>query len=544
MVGVTKDTTITLSNGLSVPIPAFSKKNNIIFGWSDKHNGIIESKNSSGRKILHKECVELILQDGRSIKCASDTELLTSENQWVEAQNLVGDELYRLKIGLNSATSDFRTEMKECKGWELKMKITTLRVETLREYLQALAFARLLGYILTDGSIYFDKSRGHIYSSVVMGNQFDADAFVTDVELITGIRPNSNLHNNVYYIHLPRTFVDNISSLKGILVGRRSIQPGEWPAFILDPNCPKPIIREFIGGLWGGDGETCCLGRSTSGGMLTSVAFSQTKSKTHLASLKVMLEQLQQLFGKFGIHHVSIHNPCKATINKPINFVDHESSPITEEHFNQCLYISIEDIIIFAEQIGFRYCVHKQHRLEAAISYRRFRDNVIRQDKWITDRTAEITNYIERMNLYPNNRIHVGAAIEQATQELESKEPLLHECSVPTPLILRCRLRQGKEGNMNGVRFTRIPDYLKQIDAIGFFIYEMMKVGMPMGPQTQKKIPLRKKLVKKPTKLNMVFSAKQNVYPHLILKYFLVAPSANKMFTTSKQTSNPSLQMV
>ena len=53
----------------------------------------------------------------------------------------------------------------------------------------------------------------------------------------------------------------------------------------------------------------------------------------------------------------------------------------------------MDELIPFAEKIGFRYCCHKSQRLEAGKSYKRLRNEVVRQHNWIVNRVDELTNF-------------------------------------------------------------------------------------------------------------------------------------------------------
>ena len=77
----------------------------------------------------------------------------------------------------------------------------------------------------------------------------------------------------------------------------QGIQPCP-PEFILDPNCPLPLVREFLAGIFGGDGHTCNIAKNT----FTYISFSQSKHVSCLDSLKLMMEQIinilrEELFG-------------------------------------------------------------------------------------------------------------------------------------------------------------------------------------------------------------------------------------------------------
>ena len=58
--------------------------------------------------------------------------------------------------------------------------------------------------------------------------------------------------------------------MEGITVGRRTKQDTTWPTFLF--SSPKSIVREFLGGLFGGDGHAPYLSKTT----IFGVKFSQS----------------------------------------------------------------------------------------------------------------------------------------------------------------------------------------------------------------------------------------------------------------------------
>ena len=92
-----------------------------------------------------------------------------------------------------------------------------------------------------------------------------------------------------FTIHIPQKFMNNILKLKGLMRGNKVEQESKLPSFVFD--CPKSILREFLGGMFGGDGHTCYLGlHRGKRDLLTSISFSQTKSYQHQESLQEMME--------------------------------------------------------------------------------------------------------------------------------------------------------------------------------------------------------------------------------------------------------------
>src|SRR6185369_7632798 len=116
--------------------------------------------------------------------------------------------------------------------------------------LRTLAFARLLGHLLGDGSIsVLGQGRMNV------GQALDREMLLDDIERITGKRPaGSRYDERKWAIALPRELTAAISSLAGVAVGRRIDQAPTLPEFVLDDDCPVAVVREFLGGMFGADG--------------------------------------------------------------------------------------------------------------------------------------------------------------------------------------------------------------------------------------------------------------------------------------------------
>jgi hypothetical protein len=297
---------------------------------------------------------------------------LTSNNEWVKAKDVISNDT-KIKASVTCPSVDFEEEMKECAGWFLDVGDMTLTTNTLKNYLKCLAFARIIGYLITDGHVTKDTK----YASVFLGHMIDVRSFLSDLKLFCSIKQQNFKSRNLYCVRIPYILSKEIAKLDGILAGRKVAQPGTLPAFILDENCPRPIVREFLAGMFGGDGHTSVLGMHRGKrDLLSSVSFSQTKYIEHVDSLDQMMQDIKKLFNKCGIEKITLQKPKKTSYAKEKNTKSYEMN----------LHLEMEELIPFAEKVGFRYCCHKSQRLEAAVSYRRLRVEVIRQHNCLVNR--------------------------------------------------------------------------------------------------------------------------------------------------------------
>ncbi len=427
---------LSIASGISVEIQKMEKCDLDVLGWDKESNLIVKAKQTHFQYRGERECVELVFSDGRKKGCTLEHQMLTSDNQWVKACDI---ELGKteVKVGVTYPLVDIDEDVSECNNWSLTVGSSfTLKTNTRKEFMKSMCFARILGYLLTDGCI---SGKNKIQSSIFLGHQIDVDRIVDDFTLL-GIPVNPRKAKNLFEIRIPTQLTRDILTLDGILCGRRVAQPGTWPAFILDENCPRPIVREFLGGVFGGDGHTCSLlKRRGKYDNVTSVGFSQSKYEEHVDSLKSMMEQLQRLLKKCGIDGTTVQEPKQTTYSKNRHEIsEDDSNDETKENtrppkcYELTLRINTDELIKFHDNIGFRYCCHKSHRLSAAVSYIRLREETIRQRLCMVKRAIELTNTMT-----------VNKALDQSIKELEQREVIVHPYAIPTISNVRDSIRSS-----------------------------------------------------------------------------------------------------
>ena len=360
------------------------------------------------------ENVELTFNDGRKKICTPNHLLLTEEGNWEKAELTLNK---KLKTCVVYPVMDFNKDIEICNNWSMKIGEINLETNSIPNFLKSLAFMRIMGLLCSDGGFY--KHNNHIFSRVSLGHITDMNIFDEDLNLFTyknceWIKDSSQ---GCYELRLPRDFTTNILTLEGITIGKKINQPIKFPNFILDDNLPLPLLREFLGALFGGDGHTCYLTKHRGKrDLLTSISFSRSSLGSNLQHLKTYMNQLQGLLNKLGIEKITIQNPKETTFSK---------NSKREKDENKCyqinLHLDINELIPFHDKIGFRYCCHKSLRLEAGVSYRRLRETVVDQHNWIVNRVDELTDFANKKKENPDKIIPTKKAIEQATKELQKK---------------------------------------------------------------------------------------------------------------------------
>jgi len=109
--------------------------------------------------------------------------------------------------------------------------------------------------------------------------------------------------------------------------------------------------------------------------------------------------------------------------------------------------------------------------LEAAVSYKRLRNEVTRQHNWIVNKVDELTNFTKIKSENPDKIVHTKKAIEDAVKELEIAEPLIHSYAIPSTHDITDHLIKGtKFGKFTSKSFPTAEEYLREIGALDWFI--------------------------------------------------------------------------
>ena len=461
-------TPISLKCGLSIPLYEFkdNKKWNVL-GWEQETDSIITKKQTEFLDKGEKDCVEITLQDGRKLICTPDHPMLTMDKEWIRAKNLKQNE-HRLKVSLHYPIMKLKKDVQKCNNWSMNIGEILLETHSNEHYLNSLSFMRMMGLLCSDGGFY--KSGNLISANVNLGHKFDADAVKDDIQLFTqkdvSIKFCKNKWNGYFNIRLPQDLTNNLLHLEGLTIGRKIDQPIHFPNFILDKNLPTPLLREFLGALFGGDGHTCHLTKHRGKrDLLTSISFSRSSLGSNIEYLETYINQLKELLTRLGIEKTTIQKPKETTWSK------NQDRKYSESKCYQLnLHLDISELLPFHEKIGFRYNCHKSLRLEAGVSYRRLRETTIRQHNWMVNRVNELTDFIHKKKENPEKIVPTKKAIEQVIKELKEKEPILHSYAIPTTHDITDHLIHGtKFGSFRSKSFPTAEEFLEEIGTLEWF---------------------------------------------------------------------------
>jgi hypothetical protein len=286
----------------------------------------------------------------------------------------------RVIVGLEAPLDEPRADEA---GYTLMAGDLKFTLDTTQERLRTLAFARLLGHLLCDGSISVaEQGRMHV------GQAIDREVVLNDVELVTGKRPAATRYDaHKWTIVLPKELTAAMIALDGVRVGRRIQQPPTLPAFVLDANCPVAVAREFLGGLFGADGWAPVLHRFSEreeDAVLEPPAFSQSAPPEHVAHLRGRMDDLLRLLARCGVNtegaRVYEYPTRRSASSYP---AAGDGAPRVE------VRLALPDGLSFVEQVGYRYCVDKAMRASAAAVYWRTVDRIHAQRLWMASDLEE-----------------------------------------------------------------------------------------------------------------------------------------------------------
>ena len=351
------NTLVSSPNGLAHRIDSFEAEGlEKVLTWNPTTNTLEESFSLGLESKGIKETIKLILWDGRELICTPEHQFKIKVNDEFitkEAKDIAHeDTLIMAPIG----TEDILCEKE--KDWELAFGTYSFAMDTKPARQRALAFARLLGYIHTDGSLSHNEKRDDYSAIVYMGTILDTNSIMDDILLVTGKNPKihdciSTLNGSkTYTIYLPYPFARSLAALKGMTVGRRTTQEASYPEFL--ETCPTSILREFLAGCFGGDGWAPYLQKNT----FSTVHFSQAICKRFEESMMDRMEQFVGWIKKVGVKATIVRSrPC------------HTNSESYADDPRVSVEIKVNSNEEFRKKIGFRHCIEKTLKLEVAASY-------------------------------------------------------------------------------------------------------------------------------------------------------------------------------
>jgi aconitase A len=370
-----------------------------------------------------RECVTLVMQDGRTLTCTPDHQILCADGSWVRADRLTPGEsrvITALEAPLDETGADEA-------AYRLPAGDRTFSMQTEPDRQCTLALARLVGHLLSDGSI---SRRGQARMNV--GQALDREAVLGDVELLCGKRPKARAYDErKWSIVLPRELTLAILSLGGVRVGRRIEQAPALPDFVLGADCPVAVVREFLAGLFGADGHAPVMhyfGAGEDEASLEPPAYSQSAKPEFVEATKSMMNDIIALLVRCGV------KARGATVREYATRRSASTYPAPRDGVpRREVRLELPEGLSFIQRVGYRYCVDKSLRASAAAVYWRTIDSINRQRLWMADRIEALHGH--SASTFRETRALAGAESSQ----------------IETPVFAHYSLLEGHD------RFSRLP---------------------------------------------------------------------------------------
>jgi ribonucleotide reductase beta subunit family protein with ferritin-like domain len=381
---IKKGTLVSIDGFMSIPIEELENYKCNVLTYDKVKDGIVYNEKTDFKFQGKKECIELVFEDGRTLTCTPDHKILT-KNGWIEADKINLNKNKVLVSVENPYFEKTQDDINHEKIWKLEVGDKYIfSTDTIENTQKACAFARILGYLLSDGSIIKGKYSWNAILS--MGSLIDANNIQNDIYTAFGeIIDNIIFNDRIYKVRIKSSIANELVKLEDILTGDRTISNENCiPKFIF--SSPRIIIANFLAGLFGGDG--CCpttkkitskINKVYKFSIKHSIGFVFSKANKVIGSK--YQEELINLLALFNI---------KATASKIQNL------PIKKKNIQKYKYtlkINSDDVLIFYKNIGFAYCNHKHLRLGIACSIKNLRDKIKEQNEFITNKFNEISNY-------------------------------------------------------------------------------------------------------------------------------------------------------
>lgn len=373
------ETLVTTPNGLSKRIDSFgSQGTEKVCTFDDDVGGFVPSFSLGMEERGVLDTVKVTMADGRTLVCTPDHKfkVITEEGEYVyKAANdiVVGPNGDRVVMGIEG-TEDVVGD--DEKGWSLRVGDDfEFSFEDVANREKTLAFARILGYVSTDGTLCAYDDGSKVVSRISMGHFMDAVGIQSDVETVTHVSPTIQTSSGTYDIAVPVRLARAMTRIEGIMVGRRTTQEASLPVFLTEERCPKSVLREFLGAYFGGDGHAPYINK---GGFIC-VKVSQSICREYQPSLVRKMETIIAMMKKVGVEaRISRVRDC------------HRNTKLYQEHPRVSCEIATKSNVTFLKNIGFRHCTQKSARLTVAASYQRLHTAVVQQRRNMVDKVKEI----------------------------------------------------------------------------------------------------------------------------------------------------------
>ena len=367
---IAEGTLVNMASGRSVPIEQMESlvKQEEVVAYDGPSRSLVSRPFSAYLNQGVQKCVELLFHDGRTLTCTPDHRVLTADGSWVEAQELAEKKQFAA-VGLEFACDSLLPFEAE-RDWSMDLSASLGFVLDLTgRRAQTLALARLLGALAS--------SNGGA-SQLLFSSLMDAQACAADVALLFGLSPELDASFHPLLLQLPAQLADVLNSLVG--------SGSSTPRFILHPECPIALVREYLGALFGGVGSSAPL---LVGDKFSTMSLVATCGGSVATAVRDTLQsELEQLLQRFECSALSNHYATIECLQTGKAQDDEHLDSV--ESYAVRIHFAPSFSLAFQQLVGMRYAAEKQTSLFVAAAYQRGRACIQKQCSVIRSKVEEL----------------------------------------------------------------------------------------------------------------------------------------------------------
>ena len=430
---------VSRADGTSVRIESVAKdRPTSLLSYSHRQRGCVVAPTEAPHVLVQgvKECVELVLEDGRQLVCTPDHRVRTLRGD-VQVQALTSAD--RVLMAPEGPLADDPTS-----DWSMTVELTddsgvdhiALRMDDSDGYLRCMAFARLLGYAVCSGNPVACVPGAVADSHLLVAHVLDAESVARDLALVLActasdisVTRSSDSHH-AYAVGVPSRLAHAL---------RVCCSPDQTPSLpdvVLHTDTPLPFLREFVGALFGARGTAPVVGHLPS---------------AHWTPVQLQLPQSLS----FGQRSPAL-DVFLAQLLSLMEALDVTTAAETDGADRPGLACPASSTVAFAERVGFRYNVRMQQRLCVAAGWYRGEQTRREQSRRLMHAANALRDRDEQMTWQE--------AIDQAALQLGEGEVLLSNV-VPASTFLEA---EG-DAAITSPLYLSVADYVTDIGASSFF---------------------------------------------------------------------------
>jgi intein/homing endonuclease len=433
---LTSDTEVLLSDGVTVKqIGDFTNNDKVV----TINNNTLQNTVSGIHNFFEtmpEKLFKITTISGREIKCTPEHKLLVKSDDeyvWKKTEDMKKGDLLLVENTLKYIPYNEPTQLtisSDNVDNQYKSELIELRLLD-REFTQheTEIIARLLGSNITDGYIS-KRKKGYYDSAFYLGEEDDVFKVVDDI-LKLGFSHPSITRKITYFKDVCKYKTWEVAKngcfayfmfLVGGFIGKKTGQPRKLPQWIINANLRTK--REFLSAFQGGDGSKIVSQSNVNNVKIHLSPTHQYTDYKYLENTKEYITSISCMFNEFNIvTNVEVVKDNRS--DKPAVILKFENT--------------INNLNIYADMIGYRYCDEKTRKSKIAIEYNRCR-------KYDIDRKNKL--YRRAIELHGQGLKH---------KEIEKKLDNAIGCKQISKII--CKYKNGKDIKAKTQNFIRYTDF-------------------------------------------------------------------------------------